>query len=58
MLDVKEGCVDAYKYSAVVVVGLLWDLGVGWGSRMKGPFVRVELLEIKGQGSPLVNGPN
>ena len=41
--DVKEGCVEAYKYAAVVVVGLYWDLRAGWRSRMKGPFVRVEV---------------
>jgi hypothetical protein len=40
--DVKEGCVEAYKYAAVVVVGLYWDLRAGWRSRMKGPFVPVE----------------
>ena len=40
--DVKEGCVEAYKYSAVVVVGLWWDLRAGWRSRMKGPFGRVK----------------
>ena len=37
--DVKEGCVEAYKYSAVEIVGLLHT---GWRARMKGPFNRVE----------------
>ena len=39
---VKEGCVEAYKYSTVVVVGLSWGLRAGWQSRMKGPFGRVK----------------
>ena len=40
--DDKEGCVEAYKYFAVVVVGLSWGLRAGWQSRMKGPFGRVK----------------
>ena len=39
---VKEGCIEAYKYSTVSVVGLWWDLRAGWRSRMKGPFGRVK----------------
>jgi hypothetical protein len=38
----REGFLEAYEYSAVVVVGLYWDLRAGWRSRMKGPFGRVK----------------
>jgi hypothetical protein len=42
MLNVNEGCIKAYKDSAVVVVGLLRDPRVRWRSRIDAPFFRFE----------------